>query len=81
MKTIDINTSLIDGYLHMLENLSTGNKLDLISKLTQSVKTDITKSKKLFYKSYGAWEPGKSAEEMIKEIRESRKFSRQIEGF
>ena len=81
MKTMDVNTSLIEGYLHMLENLNAGSKLDLISKLSQSVKTDITNNKNLFYKSFGAWETGKSAEEIIKEIRSNRKFDRQIEEF
>ena len=31
MKSIDINTTLIDGYLQLLNNLSANNKLDLIS--------------------------------------------------
>ena len=56
MKTIDINKTLIEGYLQLLNNLSPSNKLDLISKLTLSVKTDITDRKKSFYKSFGAWE-------------------------
>jgi hypothetical protein len=50
MKAIDINTTLIDGYLRLLENLSPGNKLDLISKLTLSVKTDFTDRKNIFTK-------------------------------
>lgn len=81
MKAIDINTTLIDGYLQMLDNLSPSNKLDLISKLTQSVKTDITDRKKTFYEAFGAWESKKTAEEIIEEIRESRTFNRQIEQF
>ena len=56
MKTIDINTTLIEGYLQLLDNLSPNNKLDLISKLTLSVKTDITAKKKSFFKAFGAWE-------------------------
>ena len=53
MKAIDINTTLIDGYLQLLNNLSPNNKLDLISKLTQTVKTDIGERKNSFYKSFG----------------------------
>jgi hypothetical protein len=41
MRSGDINKSLIEGYLRMLENLSPGSKLDLISKLSSSIKTDI----------------------------------------
>lgn len=76
MKTVDINTTLIDGYLRLLDNLSPGNKLDLISKLTLSVKTDITDRKKSFYKAFGAWDSNQSADEIIKDIRHSRTFNR-----
>ncbi|MEO5570221.1 MAG: hypothetical protein ABIT08_03250 [Bacteroidia bacterium] len=79
MKAIDINTTLIDGYLRLLDNLSPSNKLDLISKLTLSVKTDITDRKKSFYKAYGAWESKQSADQIISDIRNSRTFNRQIE--
>lgn len=81
MKTIDINTTLIEGYLRLLDNLSPSNKLDLISKLTASVKTDITDRKKHFYKAYGAWESKQSADQIINDIRNSRNFNRQIEQF
>ncbi len=79
MKALDINTTLIDGYLRMLDNLSPGNKLDLISKLTLSVKSDITEKKKSFYKSFGAWDSKQSAEQIISDIRNSRTFNRQTE--
>ena len=79
MKAIDINKSLIDGYLRLLDNLSPNNKLDLISKLTLSVKVDITKRKKSFYKAFGAWDSKQPAEEIIDSIRSSRVFNREIE--
>ena len=81
MKTIDINTTLIEGYLQLLDNLSPNNKLDLISKLTLSVKTDIADKKKSFYKAFGAWESKQSADEIINDIRNSRTFNRQTEQF
>jgi len=81
MKAIDINTTLIDGYLQLLDNLSPSNKLDLISKLTLSVKTDFTDKKKYFYKAFGAWQSKQSADEIITDIRNSRTFNRQIEQF
>lgn len=79
MRTADINTVLIDGYIRLLENLSPSSKLDLISKLTLSVKLDITKRKRNFYKSFGALDSKKSADQIVSEIRSSRKFTRQIE--
>lgn len=81
MDAADINTTLIDGYLQMLDNLSASNKLDLISKLTASVKSDITNRKTSFKEAFGAFESKKSADEIINEIRNSRTFTRQIEEF
>ncbi len=79
MKAVDINTTLIEGYLKMLDNLSPSNKLDLISKLTQSAKTDITDRRTSFFKAYGAWDSQQSAEEIINVINDSRTFYRKIE--
>jgi hypothetical protein len=81
MKAIDINTTLIDGYLRLLENLSPSNKLDLISKLTLSVKTDISEKKNSFFKAFGAWESTETADEIINEIHKSRMLNRQTEQF
>lgn len=49
MKVIDINTTLIEGCLRLLDNLSPNNKLVLIAKLTLSVKDDISEKKNSFY--------------------------------
>ncbi len=81
MKTIDINTTIVDGYVELLNNLSTNNKLDLISKLTTSVNVDMTDKKSSFKKAFGAFDSQKTAEEIIKEIRSSRIFIREIEAF
>jgi hypothetical protein len=80
MKALDLNSILIDGYVRLLENLSPNSKLDLISKLTQSVKTDIAVKKSSFKKSFGAFESKKSADDLITEIRNSRSFNRKTEG-
>lgn len=79
MKATDSNDTIIDGYLRLLDNLSTSNKLDLISKLTLSLKSDIDDRKKIFLRSFGAWDSKKSAEEIILDIRNSRTLRRQIE--
>lgn len=81
MKTTEINTTIVDGYVGLLDNLSTSNKLDLISKLTASVKTDLTNKKSSFKKAFGAFDTKKNASAMIEEIRNSRTFTRQIESF
>jgi hypothetical protein len=79
MKGPDINTTIIEGYLQLLDNLSPGSKLDLISRLTASVKSDLNNKKPSFHKAFGAFQSDKSADEIIDEIRSSRTFTRQIE--
>lgn len=81
MKTAEVNTSLIKGYIGLLENLSPNNKLELISKLSDLVKIDLTKNRSTFKKAFGALESDKTAEEIISEIRGSRVSTRQIESF
>jgi hypothetical protein len=78
MKLSEFNNHIVDGYLELLDNLSPSNKLDLISKLTASVKTDLSKKKSNFKKAFGAFESKKSAETIIKEIRNDRVFKRKI---
>ena len=73
MKTKTANTTIIDGYVELLENLSPSNKLDLIAKLTASIKIDLTNKKTSFRKAFGAFESTKSAEEIIEKANRARK--------
>jgi hypothetical protein len=81
MSTSENNTILLDSYIGLLDNLSTSNKLDLISKLSNSVKTNLKKKKSSIKKAVGAFESEKTAEEIIEEIRNSRLSTRVIESF
>ena len=81
MERADINTALVEGYLQLLYNLSPSSKLDLIARLTASIKSDLTDKPSSFQKAFGAFESDKSADEMITDIRNSRTFTRQIESF
>jgi hypothetical protein len=81
MNTADINTKLTDGYLGLLKNLSTNNKLDIISKLTSSMKTSSEQEHSNFYGAFGAWDKYESAEEIINSIQKARNFNRNIEEF
>ena len=72
MEREETNTVVIDGCVGLLNNLSPSNKLDLISRLTDSVKTDLKEKKSSFKRSFGAFDSSKSAEEIIEEIRGSR---------
>jgi hypothetical protein len=79
MNSADTDMKLIDGYMKLLGNLSLGNKLELISQLTLSAKTDISDKPTAFFKAFGAWDSAQTAEQVIAGIRDSRMFNRQTE--
>jgi hypothetical protein len=81
MKTIDINNRLVEAYIGLLKNLDPKAKLDLINKLSISVKSDLSKKKSKLNKAFGAWSDEENAETIINELRESRNFNRDIEAF
>lgn len=65
--------NILESYSDLFEGLSFSNKLELIERLTKSLK--VAKSKENnFYKSFGAFSSEKSAEEIISEIKSNRKF-------
>ena len=79
MKTVDINTSLIDNYFGLLKNLSPEVKLDLIERLSRTLRIDFVSDKKVLEKSFGNWVSDKSADDIINDLRNERNFNRQIE--
>ncbi len=67
---------IVETYTHLLEGLSESHKIELIENLARSLrnaKDDQAKDER-FYKSFGAWESDKSAEEIADEIKSSRNF-------
>ena len=78
MKVGSHTNTLVEGYVDLLDNLSTDNKLELISKLTDSVKSDLSEKKSSMRKAFGAFDSRKSAEEIIAGLRASRTFTRKI---
>jgi len=77
MKATNIN--IIDSYIGLLNNLSPDSKLELISRLSQSLKSQKKPQEKSIQELFGAFVSEKSAETIIEEIRQSRTFTRQIE--
>ena len=75
------NAVLIDNYFGLLRSLSSENKLKLIAKLSSSIINEDTDNEDIIDMFFGAFKSEKSAEELIKEIRESRTFNRTIEAF
>ena len=78
---MNAETQILNGYWRLLRNLSPKLKLRLIEKLSQSIGKDIIKKNDRFEESFGAWVDNRDSEEIIKDIRNSRNFSRQIEPF
>ena len=81
MKDFEADNSIVKGYAELLDSLSSSMKLDLIAKLSDSIKSDLKSEKSLFQKSFGAFESKKSAEEIITEIRLSRMTNRLVDQF
>ncbi len=77
MKAADTNINLVDSYYTLLKSLSPNNKLELIARLSKSLKTE-KKSKDNSWKSlFGAWELNQSADDFVDELKKDRKFTRQ----
>ena len=72
----------VEDYFELLHNLCKQMKLELITKLSNSINEDeVPKNENFIDRFFGAFKSDKSAEEIIKEIRESRTFNRTIESF
>ena len=70
---------IIESYSAMFSGLSPLSKIELIESLTKLLKKDKVEKVDTFYKSFGAFSDEKTAEEIVKEIKSSRKFkSREI---
>ncbi|WP_162417375.1 hypothetical protein [Cyclobacterium roseum] len=69
-----------ENIFRMVKNLSADVKLEIISKITNSLKGAKKEVKDDSWKKlFGAWESEESAEEIIEEIRASRHTNRQVE--
>jgi hypothetical protein len=72
--------SIADYYFGFLKNLNSDSKLDLIAKLSQSLKETETSSETSLQSLFGAYKSEQTADEIIAELRASRIFIRNIES-
>ncbi|MCY7420465.1 MAG: hypothetical protein LH478_01845 [Chitinophagaceae bacterium] len=79
MNVSDQNISLADYYFGFLKNLNSESKLDLISKLSQSLKQHDKPDEISLQSLFGAYKSEETAEEIISAIRESRVSNRNRE--
>ncbi len=71
--------SLADYYFGFLKNLNSDSKLDLISKLSQSLKESETVPETSLQSLFGAYKSDETADEIIAEFRASRVINLNIE--
>jgi hypothetical protein len=64
---------IVETYSMLFDGLSSLSKIELIEKLTKSLKREKTVKKDTFFESFGAFSDEKSAEEIIVDIKSSRK--------
>lgn len=77
----EIGTTNVDGYFDFLDSLTLKNKLDLISKLTESVKIDLSNNVPSFENEFSAFDVKESLKKSIEKIRNSRVSTRKTEPF
>ncbi len=73
-------TSVADFYFGFLKNLHPDSKLDLISRLSQSIKTSDLSSEVSLQSLFGAYQSDETADEIIGQLRASRVFNRNPEA-
>lgn len=66
--------NIIENYYGLFESLNSMSKLELIEKLTKSIKAESKSKESNFFKSFGAFSNEKTSDEIIAEIKSSRKF-------
>ena len=81
MKTTDIDINLIDSYFSLLKNLSSNGKLELIAKLSESIKTKKSQKTESLSSLYGAFISQQSADDLINDIEKERTFTRKRAEF
>jgi hypothetical protein len=65
---------IVNTYSGLFEGLSSASKRALLERLTKSIRKEKKTKEKDFYDSFGAFGSDKTAEEIVREIRESRSF-------
>lgn len=69
------NAIFIDNYFGLLSGLDRESKIQLMAKLSNSIAKESSNKEDVVDKFFGAFETEKSAEQMIEEIRNSRRWS------
>ncbi len=76
-----VDKNIVDTYTDLLEGLESSIKLELIDRLSKSLKKEKVSADNLFYESFGSFPEEKSPEEIIAGIKSSRKFRKKDINF
>jgi hypothetical protein len=69
-----VEKHIVNSYSKIFDMLNKRIKMKLIEKLEKSISKNKENDDKLFYNSFGKFASDKSAEEIVSEIKASRKF-------
>ena len=80
---MELSVSNADHYWNLLKDLSNEMKLDLIARLSNSMRKENKKDHVSASRFYGAWkdEDSMDADRLATEVKESRKFKDDITAF
>ena len=81
LKMTFTDKNIIENYIGLFESLNSISKLELIEKLTKSLKAENKSKESNFFKSFGAFSSEKTSDEIITEIKASRKFRKKEINF
>lgn len=65
---------IVETYLGLFSGLNSTSKIELINRLTKSLKNEQKAKDNSFYKSFGAFSSKQSAENIIADLKSSRAF-------
>ncbi len=72
---------IADNYFGMIKNLSPDIKLELISRISDSLREPSSQENDSWKKLFGAYDSKQTAEEIIDDLEKSRFTNRQIENW
>lgn len=81
MKPTELNINIIETYFGLLKNLNDDSKLELIAKLTSSLKTTKQTKTDSLKSLYGAFVSNLTADQIIADLKKSRTFKHKRVAF
>lgn len=79
--TAEKKNNYVEAYMTILEGLNNDIKLELVSRLKESIENEINERKTTLKSAYGSWVGDETAEELIDLIRQGRVETRVVEEF